>query len=136
MDLGQRILLLTSLGQIKQIRAWLPVMDLPLPPDIGLVRMKRDEGDLLSLTQLERDLYSRLSQFVDFLKRANLLDNPLLMFEADYESNIIFPNKSTNFSIMLTPEGQIILTYISSGSELEFEQILTEEWEKRIEVFD
>ena len=111
-------------------------MDLPLPPDIGLVRMKRDEGDLLSLTQLERDLYSRLSQFVDFLKRANLLDNPLLMFEADYESNIIFPNKSTNFSIMLTPEGQIILTYISSGSELEFEQILTEEWEKRIEVFD
>ncbi|MCH8908285.1 MAG: hypothetical protein IH840_14450 [Candidatus Heimdallarchaeota archaeon] len=136
MDLGQRLLLLTSLGQLKQLRLWLPTMDYPIPPDIGLQLIKEEDGDILNLLNLDGDLYSRLTQFVEFLTETTIIDQPLISFEADFESNFIFDDKTIEFSVMLSSEGQLILTFCASPDVFNLDEKLVTEWEKRIDFFD
>lgn len=135
-NLGQRFLLLTSLGQLTQLRIWLPRLNLPIPPDIGLQLIKDEDGDILNLLHLDGDLYARLTQFLDFLKFTKLLDDPLINFEADFESNFIFEDKSIAFSVMLSSNGQLTLIYSSSPDMGLIDDVLIKEWEKRIGFFD
>jgi len=136
-DLGQRFLLLTSLGQLTQLRLWLPKVEFPIPPNIGLQLIKGEDGDILNLLHLDGDLYARLSQFLDFLKLTNLLEAPLLNFEADFESNFFYEDKSLEFSVMLSSNGQLILVYCSAPDLMsQFDNVLVKEWDKRTEFFN
>ncbi|OLS26162.1 MAG: hypothetical protein HeimC2_16540 [Candidatus Heimdallarchaeota archaeon LC_2] len=142
MNIPQRILLLTSLGQIHQLRLWLPNLEFPVPPDLGIKVLNKEDGDLLIMSNLDMDLYRRLSQFVDFLKFTNIFDKSMYMFEADFDSNIIFPDRSIIFSVMLSSshrsidQSQLILTYHSDGDLKELDELLQKEWKKRISIFD
>ncbi|MFV2013862.1 MAG: hypothetical protein ACC656_00400 [Candidatus Heimdallarchaeota archaeon] len=141
MNIAQRILLLTSLGQIHQLRLWLPELKHPVPPDIGITILNKEDGDILILSNLDQDLYRRLTKFADFLRSTNILSD-VFMFEADFDSNIIFPDRSIIFSVMLSPSRrsidstQLLLTYHSSGKFKELDAYLQKEWGKRITIFD
>lgn len=142
MNIAQRILLLTSLGQIHQLRLWLTELKHPVPPDIGLTVLNKDDGDILILSNLDQDLYRRLTKFADFLRSTNILESVIFMFEADFDSNIIFPDRSIIFSVMLSSSErsidttQLLLTYHSSGTFKELDAHLQKEWHKRVTIFD
>ncbi|MHA2098868.1 MAG: hypothetical protein ACW99A_09285 [Candidatus Kariarchaeaceae archaeon] len=142
MNIAQRILLLTSLGQIHQLRLWLPELKHPVPPDIGIVILNKDDGDILILSNLDQDLYRRLTKFADFLRSTSILYDEPFIFEADFDSNIIFPDRTIIFSVMLSSSQrsidntQLILTYHSSGIYVDLDKQLQQAWQKRVTIFD
>jgi hypothetical protein len=120
----------------------LPELKHPVPPDIGLTILNKDDGDILILSNLDQDLYRRLTTFADFLRSTNILELEPFMFEADFDSNIIFPDRTIIFSVMLSSSQrsidatQLLLTYHSSGKFKELDAYLQKEWHKRVTIFD
>ncbi len=128
MDLGARLLLITSLGQLKQLRIYLPRFDFLVPPDVGGVVTSHEFGHILHIADLEIDLYGRLSRLVNFLSASKMLGNKHIEFEADLESNEDFED----FSILLNAKGEVILLHTSHLDKNKMIQWILVEWTKRI----
>jgi len=133
MDLGQRIILLTSLGQLKHLRMWVDQLNYDIPDDIGLHVVHKEDGYFVTLMNLEENLYMRLSIFVNFLRRSGLINEPLLSIEADFDNNFFYKDHTIIFSLLLISNGQLVLTFVSSPDIYsEFETILFNEWNNRV----
>jgi hypothetical protein len=128
MDLGARLFLLSSLGQLKQLRVNLPRLDFVIPPDIGAVVVPHESGYILSVTDLEVDLYSKLSRLVNFLTTSKLLGNKYIEIEADLESN----DDCEDFSILMNSGGEVILLHTSRLDKSKMSDWIMVEWVKRV----
>jgi len=128
MDIYSRIMLLTTLGQVKQLRLWLPKMDYIIPPDVDVQILKREDGDILNLLDMEVDLFGKLARFIVFLEDSKIIDNENIVVEADIESY----DNGEEFSVLLNFKGELILTYTNNLDKQRFHDKIMIEWTKSI----
>ncbi len=128
MDLGARLFLLTSLGQLKQLRVHLPKLDFVVPPDVRGIVVTHEHGYILNLPDMEVDLYGKLYHLVHFLTTSQLLWNEQIEFEADLESN----EDLEDFSVLLNSHGEVILLYTTHLNKSKMSEWVLVEWSKRL----
>lgn len=128
MDLDKKLMLISSLGQIKQIRVWLPLIDFPEPEDEELQYIESPNNKVIHLNDLEADLFGKLTKLLNYLSETHLLENEQLYFEIDLESM----EETEAFSVMLNSDGELILLYSSKTDKQRMQQWLMIEWTKRL----
>ena len=120
---------LAQLAEMNQIRIWISSMkcgEIDIPD--FMVCDNQDESMLLLIPNLEQDLMSKLVKTNDFLKSFRVFEDKKVEIEVDYESR----DDMTEFTILLTTYGRMILLHTSSSNKLHFAERLQIEWIKLI----
>jgi len=126
MNLDEKLMLVSSLGQIKQLRVWLPKSDIASPEDEDLQLFRTDELITLQVMGLEVDLYGKLTKLVNFLNSSGLIKEKEIAFDIDLESM----EDAEDFSVMLNYDGDLILLYSAKTDKQRMQQWLMVEWTK------
>jgi len=126
MNLDEKLMLVSSLGQIKQLRVWLPKSDIASPEDEDLQLFRTDELITLQVMGLEVDLYGKLTKLVNFLNSTGLIKEKDIAFDIDLESM----EDAEDFSVMLNYDGDLILLYSAKTDKQRMQQWLMVEWTK------
>ncbi len=122
-------LTLAQLAEMNQIRIWITDMKCEEVdvPDFMLCA-NQDESMLLLIPNLEQDLMAKLVKTNDFLQSIRVFEDKKAEIEVDYESR----DDMTEFTILLTTYGRMILLHTSSSNKLHFAERLQVEWIKLI----
>ena len=119
----EAVMLLTTLGQLKQIIARLPS---PPASDHEYDIIHTDSSYTVVLTDLEVDLFTKLNNFLNFLEKNNYLDDTEI--EVQYLDN----EKIDEHNVLLTNDCELILLHSTNLDKERMQSNLMIEWTKRV----
>ena len=127
MDIEARLVLLTTLGQLRQLRVWNPSIDPnQISSDDVIEVIRYGNNFIINVPDLEVDLYGKLSALVALLEHHKMLSE--VEFEADLESY----ENGEDFSVLLTPDGDVTLLTTNLVNKKKSQDWVKVEWIKRI----
>lgn len=129
MGFQDHFLALAQLAEMKQIRIWMKPSECSKysPPDF--MDCVEAEGSILFLiSDMEQNLMGKLGETHNFLRSIRAFKDKLMEIEVDYESRFDL----TEFTVLLTSYGQIILLHTNSTDKLHFAERLKIDWIKLI----
>ncbi|MHA2098869.1 MAG: hypothetical protein ACW99A_09290 [Candidatus Kariarchaeaceae archaeon] len=129
MGFQDHFLALAQLAEMKQIRIWMKpnkCVNFSTPEFMDCV--EQEDSILFLISDMEQNLMGKLGETHEFLKSINAFNDKLSEIEVDYESRFDL----TEFTVLLTAYGQIVLLHTNSADKLYFAERLKIEWIKLI----
>lgn len=129
MGFQDHFLALAQLAEMKQVRIWMKPNKCTnfSPPDF-IACVEAEDSFLFLISDMEQDLMGKLGRTHDFLKSIRAFEDKLMEIEVDYESRFDL----TEFTVLLTAYGQIVLLHTNSADKLHFAERLKIDWIKLI----
>ncbi|MCE7736414.1 MAG: hypothetical protein GPJ54_16155 [Candidatus Heimdallarchaeota archaeon] len=129
MGFQDHFLALAQLAEIKQIRIWMQPNECSnfSPPDF-MDCIESEASLLFLISDMEQNLMGKLGETHDFLKSINAFGKNLSEIEIDYESRYDL----TEFTVLLTAYGQMVLLHTNAADKLHFAERLKIDWIKLI----